>query len=242
MANTDTLRSLFLAALRVLTVAAFFLLSPDFSSDADASASGPERSQRFQEVENVLSTIPTGRAALEVLYRYDVEMRFESGPTFYDRNENYIVINSNTDIVAAALLLVHESVHASSTKEGRVANVKKLSREMYIDGIMREEAEAEATVIEAANELRITGVAVPQASLLEDHYVEAYEKAVELARDDNESESDDVLHEVGRAAGIAAMVDDFHNGVVVSGTTGTPYPVVNGDIWDKVNPVVVVKN
>ena len=71
--------------------------------------------------------------------------------------------------------------------------------------------------------------------MLEDHYIEAYERAIELARDDNESASDDVLREVGRAAGFAAMVDGFRRGLVVEGTTGIPYSNTYGDYWDRMD-------
>ncbi len=99
----------------------------------------------FGDINEILNAIPAGKEALELKDMHNIQVRFKSGHgTYFDFDSNTIVIDSEMTSVRAALLFVHEMIHAERFHGGLTPNINTFSKEEYVEGRLKEEAKAEA--------------------------------------------------------------------------------------------------
>jgi hypothetical protein len=135
----------------------------------------------------------------------------------------------------ASLSFVHEMNHAYYHHKGltanTAANIKSLSRNDYIDRMIKEEAEGVVKSIESKMELATTTVNTTGLSYpLETEYTTAYTAAKAAGK----SEAD------AREAGKQEVINGFHAGKVLTSTKNDAgvqetYPVFYGKAWDRAN-------
>jgi hypothetical protein len=201
-------------------------------------ANWPEDARRFEEIRQILETIPTGREALRLKNVHRVGVQFlAGGGSYYDSSSNSMVIDSNHPPARAALSFVHELNHARYHHEGLSANIRTLSREEYIRQMVEEEAEGVIKSLEAKIELEGTPTDVSRFTYpLERQYREAYRVATDAARASNPEIAEDELRRIGREAGRQRVIRGFMDGEVQTSNTGEPYPDYYGRAWDRAHP------
>lgn len=200
-----------------------------------------EDGDRFDLIKNrVLSAIPTGRKALQLMEEYDVRVEFGWGPgSFYIGEYNLIVINSNKrHIGAAALTFVHEMLHATRYHQGMRVDLASHSKEEYVAQMIEEEAEGFIWVITAMRELeaiRISFSYFGSSYPPEDPYMQAYEEAVASAKAENGDIAEEELKTIGREAGKQGIVEALMAGYLRISITEETYPFYYGQHWDRLN-------
>jgi hypothetical protein len=191
--------------------------------------------ESLNQIQAILSQIPTGQQALAMGEQHQVQVSFASGKgTFYLASRNTIVIDSQHQPMRAALSFVHEVNHARFWHEGLRADISSLSVEEYARLRVLEEAEGVARSIEAKMELQAAGVDVGNLYYpLEPAYREASREArtAAIARERGLPETE--LVQIGRAAGLAAVIQSFMDGRVLTSHTLEPYTDFYGHCWEK---------
>lgn len=181
----------------------------------------------------VLESIPTGREALRILEKFDVEIRFESSPgSYFKTPENFVVMGWHESTEAAALTFVHEMLHADWYNTGLAPNEMALSRASYVQQRVGEETEAVLRGIRASSELRQAGLDSPGTPL-----EPAHQQAVKQALRDvpmPHSLGSEGMAELATQAGTQRVIAAFMNGEVVGASTGMTYPQSSGEYWDRV--------
>jgi hypothetical protein len=205
------------------------------TAEDDAFTMTDEEKTRFKAIKQIMAASQTGREALATLGEHQVKIGFDAtGGSVYDPNTNSILIDSNESDARAALALVHELHHARYEKEGRAANVMTLSREEYINKGVEEEAEGTVKSIEAKIELEGTTIDVSQTAYpFEAEYRAAYQHAVDAARLQDPAAAEDDLKQIGRAAGLARVVQGYMDGEFTGSRSGKTYPELLGEHWDE---------
>ncbi len=210
------------------------LSSPQNSPTIDSSDSGLVEEQ-FEAISKVLNTIEKGRATLQLIEAYQINMRFEAGNgSRFIPPSNEIVIDSNIEPISAVLILVHEVTHARYYHEGLAANINLLNRPVYTQMKIDEEVMAVINSIEVTMELAESGVNVAELRhALYFPYRQAHGAAVRAAKSDYSGLDDGTLHQIGRTAGRTTVEQAFLTGEVVTSTTQQSYSEYWGSIWDQ---------
>jgi hypothetical protein len=198
---------------------------------------GDSDPKRFEEIKKVLQETPTGRDALKTMEDYKVGVRFVKGGPHYDPDSNTMLLSYSQGISRSALAFAHELYHAKRQNEGTgantTANIKKLSREDYVNQMIEEEAEGTVRAIEEKIELEGTKIDVSKDVYpLESEYRAAYKAAVDAAKAKDPAVTDDALKAIGRAAGKKRLIEGIENGEVKAGDSGQNYRVYYGKGWD----------
>jgi len=193
-----------------------------FVTSKEAAGAGDDQ---FQAISQILETIPSGQSALALMGQYEVKVTFESGKgTAYRASSNSIIIDSGHQPMRAALSFVHEINHVKFYHEGQRADINALSEAEYARLRVEEEAEGVVKSIEAKMELRDAGYDVAELSYpLEDSYHQAAQQARNEATARERGISQAELADIGRAAGMAAVIQGFMDGRVWTSHTLEPY-------------------
>ena len=193
--------------------------------------------EEFVRVSEVLNTTATGKKMLSLIEQYDIDVRFESdGGSRFNPNSNQIVVDSNTELYAAALILIHEVTHARYLHEDSAADVKADGREEFVHKKVTEEMEAVVGSIEAKMELEGVGFNTSELPCtLEYPYRQAYWAATSAAIAGDPGLDDETLQTISRAAGRASVLQSLLNGKAVTSNTRQTYPFYWGAEWDKQN-------
>ncbi len=190
---------------------------------------------RFDEISKVLTTIESGKSALQQIEAYQVDVRFEPGEgSRFLPSSNEIVIDSGFGDFTAALILVHETTHARYYHEGLTADIKLLNRQSYIQMKTEEEMAAAINSIAATKEFWESGVRVANLhQALYYPYQQAYGSAVRSAKSEHPGLDEVSLQNIGHTAGRATVRWAFLNGQVVTSITQQTYPEYWGSVWDQ---------
>lgn len=204
----------------------------------DEAAPSLEDKARFAELAKVLNRSATGRDLLALRKAYKVVVRFEAGHgSSFMQAANRIRLDSSLEPVNAALIFAHEMNHARTFHEGRKVHRKSASRQEYIDRMLWEESEGMAVSIQVKMELEANGVDVADISLpLENDYHQAYQEAVDLARESALSLSDGLVDAIGKDAGVQALFDAHLRGETRTANTHEPCIDYYGRLWDEAHP------
>ena len=200
-------------------------------SRSDASATGEHG---FEDIRQVLASVPAGRDVLAVMDRYSVALKFLSGKGASFRDiENLVVIGSDSSTPQAALDFVHEMIHASYYHEGIAADARSLGRDAYIERMLEEEAEAAVKAIEAKIELEQVPIKTPLAPFERKYKMASLMGWLSKSADGNLTVEEQTR--IGRQAGKESISAALKDGEGVGGRSGLPYPVIYGRFWDQVN-------
>jgi hypothetical protein len=193
--------------------------------------------EEFERISEALLTIATGRETLNLIEKYDIDVKFESGGgSRFNPNTNQIVVDTKHDLYPAGLILIHEVTHARFFHEGPVANAKADGRQEFVQKKVAEEMEAVVSSIEAKMEFEQAGGDVSELSCtLEIPYRRAYWTATSTAKMNDPGLDGKDLGAIGRAAGRAAVLQALLNGKAVTSNTQQTYPFYWGAEWDKLN-------
>jgi hypothetical protein len=183
------------------------------------------------QIQAILNQIPTGQQALAMGEQYQVQVSFAPGKgTFYLASRNTIVMDDKDEPMRAALNFVHEVNHARFWHESLRAEIGSLSFEEYVRLRVLEEAEGVVRSIEAKMELQAAGVDVGNLYYpLEPAYREA--RTAAIAREGGMPETE--LAQIGQAAGLAAVIQSFMDGRVLTSHTLEPYTDFYGHCREK---------
>ncbi len=193
--------------------------------------------QDFAEISLFLQQIPTGRRTLDLVEKYHISVRFVGGGgSYYNSNDNQVIIDSNHESFRKALSLVHEVTHARFHHEGLEANILIDDRQSYIEKKVSEEVEAVANSIAAKMELEDAGIDVSKIwYTLEYPYRQAYEAAVVDAKANISDISDETLKIMGREAGRQVILEKTLAGRTWTSVSKETYTEFYGKNWDAVN-------
>ena len=207
---------------------------------ASSKAPAPQRptpeadGEQLGEIQHILDTIRTGRAALKTLEQQQISVRFGSGSgSHYVLEEKTIVLDSELDTVLAALVLVHEATHVKYSAEERDPDPSSLPRDEYVRRMLEEEAEAEMAKVQAKMELKEAGTYVPE--IVAAYFEWLLKRAYRREKAAHSDLSQDELEKVVRRVVGGEAVDGLMTGVVLASTEDIPYPVLYGSYWDAVN-------
>ena len=188
----------------------------------------------FEEISQVLGTIETGRATLELIEQLGVDLQFEpgKGSCFYP-HRNQIVIDSKFERYQAALVLIHEVTHARYFHEGLTAVVTNPDQQAYVQQKVEEEIDAMVAGVEATMELAEAGVDVVDIRpALYYPYRQAYGSAIRAAKYESPGLSETTLQDIGREAGRSAVETAVLDGTVVTSVSQQTYLEYWGTVWD----------
>ena len=128
---------------------------------------------------------PDGRAAEEVLRRYDVKVEFNRGEgSYYDDRFDTLMVDLEEE-GHPAIAIIHEAEHIVREKEGRnaFAHIMTLRREEYVEAQMAEEADALVKETRSNLELQRHDPGLPDAPFQEEYLAGGREKIMQLLRD-----------------------------------------------------------
>jgi hypothetical protein len=191
----------------------------------------------------ILMQTPEGRWANDVINRNNVKVTYtKKGGSYFMPNDNRIVISFETGRTPEhhAMVLVHEATHADFQHLGTKVNpwTPYVTKKVYVDSMLAEEAEAVFREVKFARELRAQGVKVPDRGNLDGVYDKAYKNAVDAAEDNARKTgrpplSDMEKRHIGEQAASQAIEREFKAGRVSTSTTGEPYTDYYGNAWDQ---------
>lgn len=190
----------------------------------------------YAQIKAICDTIPTGVEAIKRKEDYNIGVEFiAGGGSYYDSAGGKMIIDANESAGDAALTFIHEMHHAYYDKEGLGANVVDLSRDEYVAGMVKEEAEGTVKSIEGKIELEATdfdtsGVGFPLETEYRTAYKTAYDAAIAGKKSEEEAKAD------ARKAGMERVIKGFMDGEVVTSNSGESYPDYYGNYWDTVHP------
>jgi len=175
-----------------------------------------------------MQSTPRGRAALQWLDDHNVRVEInpsKTGGWYRERGPlgsgGYIVLGNGFD---NAPTLIHETNHAKRDKGYRSSAYNIPSRELYVQGKIREETDGVVQAILAAKEFRAAGRTVPDPPG-EREYDNAYQKAKSNGASNADAEQ----------AGYDAVEHMFNSGVFRTSTNSKPYPEYYRDAWNRAN-------
>lgn len=177
-------------------------------------------------VETLMST-QRGRDTLQWLADNNITINIDSNETggFFTSGTMTITLGPG---FGTSPVVIHEANHARYAVDGRTVNtwedVRSLSRDAYVNGMLAEEADGSSQAIRAAKEFRAAGYDVPQQNG-ERQYDQAYADAIKNGR----------TMEEAHAAGHEAVLDLFEDGTFKGSNSGKSYPDIYGDYWDAAN-------
>lgn len=213
--------------------------------NAKAQLARARRAAADARVRNVLLKTSAGKQALDIIDRHNIQVVYtdKKRGAYYDPRTKTIVINPSGKTPAQqALSVAHEATHAEYDVTGRSVYGKphQLSRQDYVNGMLREEAAGEVRKVEVARELAKSGQTAPP-TWFDGTYSSGYAKAVADAeaarrRAGGPPLSDAEKQRIGRKGAYDAIYNDFKTGRVPTSTTGQGYPDFYGGIWDQANP------
>lgn len=188
----------------------------------------------FEEIQAILDTIPTGKEALSIWKGFEVKVKFEGGSgSAFRRNANLVLMDSDNSPLDAALIFVHEMVHAQHVHEGVTAEAQSLSRGEYVQKRLEEEAEAEAKSIKAKIELSRLGIDVSNVqSLFEQSYVGTFKVEVAIQKARHPQFSNEDLDRLGEEIAKKSIVTALRLEKAVTSRDGKSYAAFYGSLWD----------
>jgi hypothetical protein len=178
--------------------------------------------------------IETGEKTLNLIEKYDVRVGFERGRgSRFLPSQNEIIIDTRHGYFSAAIILVHEAMHARYIHEGLAADITVDDRHAYVQKKIDEEIQAMAASIEATSELREAGVDIANLRpFLYYAYKQAYGSAFRAAKHDYPGMEDEDLRNIGRTAGQKAILEGVLDGQIVTSINQQTYLEYWGSIWD----------
>jgi hypothetical protein len=190
-----------------------------------------------QEMNQHLSAAPDGRWALDMRKKYAVTLRTADVPTaHYDHNTNSVVIPSKYNSRQAATGFLHEIGHAefANKKWSAMGRETKLGRPVYIDLMLREEAEVHGRTIRGKFDMnRAGGFAAEEG---EKYYVDAAGPVYRHQKALGGNITDEVARDKAHAAGVDALLVRFRSGdIKTADANGRPmtYTEYYGQTWDR---------
>ena len=194
------------------------------------------------ETERALNETQLGRDALKWVRDHNVRVVYRrGGGSYYSDGDNTFYLDTNQPPEEIANVFVHEVNHAEHRND---PNVKKLSRQEFIDRSIDEETEGTVEAIQNNQQLqRNRGRGVPD-TLLQTAYEDAYRNAVDAENKARAKMSLPPLspegeREIGEKAGRQRVKDAFKNGEVVSSVDGNTYSDNYGEAWDDAHDCVL---
>ncbi|MEV0033987.1 hypothetical protein, partial [Nocardia sp. NPDC050793] len=216
-------------------------------------AAVPDR--RYAEVWEVLGSSETGRAAIDLLAEMRAGVRFGGGrpasaDTFDGAMMDIVVGAHDRGQQAQAAAVVRAAALADAVRTGRIevtpSRIRAMDRDAYVAARLRAEADAFGRQALFHRDFGTPEVG-PSESLLDRHYrtalereyLAAHDAAIDDAGRSGADPNPEWLREIGREAGIAALLatDLFDSPFLTD--SGTSFRDVAGGEWDAVQRNVV---
>jgi hypothetical protein len=181
---------------------------------------------------------PEGLRALETIDKYGTKVVYaHGGGSFYRHPGNAIHVDVEDGKFVSGV--VHEATHTKWAHQARPRLPAMMGRATYIKYSINEETDATVREVYANTHLQTNGhVGVPNSGLQKvftDAYNAAVKEAESAARAEGRVLTPDELAVVGDVGGRTAVYEGYHNGLVVTSTTGQTYPEFYGAAWDAAN-------
>lgn len=195
----------------------------------------PPPPKEQSETEAVLNETQLGRDALTWVKDHGVRVIYRSGGgSYYDGDANVFYVDTKQSPEDRANTFVHEVNHAEHRND---PDIKKLSRDEFIDKSIDEETEGTVEAIQNNQELQRNRNGNAPGTLLQQEYEDAYNAAVareNAARQKAQRPPLDAAGEkaVGEKAGRERVKQAFVNGEVVSSVDKHKYADNYGKAWD----------
>ena len=197
---------------------------PGATNAAPAPTTTDPNAARWATIERLLNQSTTGQAALRYKREHNVGVTYASGTgSFYNSGSNSMTLDTTESAESSALTFVHEMNHARYAGEGRSADIQRLSRAAYVDGMLNEEVQGCVLAIEAKWEIVAAGTPVTDSPPLEQVYKRAFDRAIAAQRTQAQA----------KEAGRTALKNAFTSGTVTTSNTHESYPVYYGNAWDR---------
>lgn len=191
----------------------------------------PGEDPRITATRNLLQNTPTGRHALEVIDRNNVNVVMGTGGGRYDDTTNTITLDQGRTDPAGSL--VHEAGHADAHWDGRSADVRRQERADYIATQDREDAHNERLAYEAEQQLAANGTPQTYNSSTGATFRNARDTAAADYRRTHPDATDAEVNQYANDKAEDALFNDYQSGRVTTGTNGQTYPNYWGDDWDR---------
>ncbi len=109
---------------------------------------------RLDRLSDVLAKTKTGREALSIVERYNVDVQFiqDSQAGYFDSARNLIAIGALIPDRQAVNTLLHEINHSLTRGSGIWPDANKLSRAQYVDEFLKDEARSDGLVAVGARD------------------------------------------------------------------------------------------
>lgn len=212
----------------------------DNSAPVDLKGGAPAQSVEQQradaekraQLNQALQQTEPGRAAAAQLQEHGVEPELAPGKESYWDGQR-MVVGRDQSPEDAAESVIHETNHMVAEKTGTTPDPTKVSREEYVQGMLREEADGTAQALEARRELEARGAA-PQgpAPELEKPYRDAYDST--LASQQAAGAGLEDAQAAARSAGRDAVLQAYQDGSAVTSVDGQSYRDYYSKAWDDV--------
>lgn len=173
-----------------------------------------------------MTSTPAGQKAAGDLAASGASVAFlPGGASYYDAPNNRVVISRDAHPRDQAALLAHEAEHARAARAGETPNIDTAaSADVYVDGMLREEARAQVQQIKVAGDLQ-------RRAPLQAEYNDAYQKAYATAKAGNSDEA--AARAAAEAAGYDRVLQGFRNGEVRTSTNSQTYPDYYRDSYNR---------
>lgn len=201
-----------------------------------------ETMEARQKLDQILGRTPAGRDALKAAQAMNVTFKLSTPGmgTWYDSATNTMYVDPTLQEDLAAEAFVHELTHARQHAQGQIPDVRSTTREEYLRGMYRIEADALIKQLEYENErpdlaaLTMLGSGDPNVGLI---YRTAYAQAYAARTAQNLGSlkiSPAEAEEAARQAGRAALIELYENGSLrVSAPPHRSYRDEYGQAWDR---------
>jgi hypothetical protein len=195
------------------------------ASKADEAEAASTDAQREKEIRAQLEKTNTGREAQRTLSEAQTQLAFEDGDrAYYEPATNRVMVGRNLSPVDASSAVVNEATHAEASARGTSPDPTQGSREEYVNGMLREEAESSAREIEHRRELTEQGLPAGTTTSLDN----AYSDTMVNAMVNGASETD------ARQAARQAVAEGLQRGDTVASVSGQNYADYYGQQYDRV--------
>lgn len=173
-----------------------------------------------------MTSTPAGKKAAEDLAASGASVAFlPGGASYYDAQNNRVVISRDAHPRDQAALLAHEAEHARASRAGQTPNADTAaSADAYVDGMLREEARAQVQQIKVSTDLQRRA---PLQAEYNDAYQKGYAAAKAAGRDDAAASA------AAEAAGYDRVLQGFRAGEVRTSTNNQTYPDYYRDAYNR---------
>jgi hypothetical protein len=192
--------------------------------------------KRLDEIRKVLDRSATGREIFAFLdanrgrkiRTKEFAVRFLPGAQSY-WDGTRIVIQDHLDDVKAALALAHEANHARATLDGPRADPLKMTKDVFVAAMLREEAGSVLQEIKVSQELGVS------AGSIQGKYEAARQEALARLLADNPAASQEERDRVAADEGFARILKALKDGELVVSGTRERYEDKYGRDWEQWN-------